>query len=83
MHFACWGGEADPALLRLLAAHGAKPDDGLYEALWAGDLAAADVLIELGASPDSWSHVGNRPMLHEMIQWGRNTAALWLLDREA
>ena len=83
MHFACWGGEADHALLRLLAARGAKPDDGLYEALWAGDLAAADVLVGLGASPDVWSHVGNRPMLHEMIQWGRNTAALWLLDRGA
>ena len=83
IHFACWGGEADPALLRLLAERGARPDDGLYEALWAGDLAGADVLIDLGASPDSWSHVGGRPMLHEMIQWGRNTAALWLLDRGA
>jgi ankyrin repeat protein len=83
LHFACWGGEADLQLLALLVARGAKPDDGLYEALWAGDFGAAAALVALGASPDGWSHVGKRPLLHDMIQWGRNNAALWLLARGA
>ncbi|HXQ10202.1 MAG TPA: ankyrin repeat domain-containing protein [Caulobacteraceae bacterium] len=83
IHFACWGGEADPAVLALLVARGANPADGLYEALWAGDLRGAGALVDLGASPDGWSHVGKRPLLHDMIQWGRNNAALWLLERGA
>jgi ankyrin repeat protein len=83
IHFACWGGEADPAVLALLASRGANPADGLYEALWSGDLAGAGALVDLGASPDGWSHVGKRPLLHDMIQWGRTRAALWLLERGA
>ena len=83
IHFACWGGGADPGLLALLVERGAAPGDGLYEALWAGDFEAASVLVSLGASPDGWSHVGKRPLLHDMIQWGRNKAALWLLGRGA
>jgi ankyrin repeat protein len=83
IHFACWGGDANPHLLALLVERGAKPGDGLYESLWAGDFNAASVLVGLGASPDGWSHVGNRPLLHDMIQWGRNKAALWLLGRGA
>jgi ankyrin repeat protein len=83
IHFACWGGEADPAVLALLVARGANPADGLYEALWAGDFKGAGALVDLGASPDGWSHVGKRPLLHDMIQWGRNNAALWLLERGA
>lgn len=83
MHFACFGGEADAELLNVLVSAGAKPDDGLYEALWSGDLAGAGTLISLGASPDSWSHVSDRPMLSEMIQWGRYPAALWLLKHGA
>ncbi|HLI65871.1 MAG TPA: ankyrin repeat domain-containing protein [Caulobacteraceae bacterium] len=83
IHFACWGGEADVALLALLVAEGADPAGGLYEALWSGDLAAARVLVDLGASVDGWSHVGKRPLLHDMIQWGRTKAALWLLSAGA
>jgi ankyrin repeat protein len=83
IHFACWGGEADPDLLELLARHGANPDDGFYETMWSGDFRAAAVLVDLGASPDVWSHVGKRPLLHDMIQWGRNNAALWLIEHGA
>lgn len=83
LHFACFGGGADLGLLRLLVGAGADPGDGLYEALWSGDLAGAGMLVELGASPDGWSHVSDRPMLSEMIQWGRNAAALWLLQQGA
>ncbi|HXQ47723.1 MAG TPA: ankyrin repeat domain-containing protein [Caulobacteraceae bacterium] len=83
IHFACWGGEADPGVLALLVSRGANPADGLYEALWSGDFAGAGALVDLGASPDGWSHVGKRPLLHDMIQWGRNSAALWLLERDA
>ena len=83
IHFACWSGAADPAVLALLVSRGASPADGLYEALWSGDFAGAGALVGLGASPDGWSHVGKRPLLHDMIQWGRNGAALWLLERGA
>jgi ankyrin repeat protein len=83
MHFASWGGGADPELLRFLAAHGADPGDGLYETLWFADFPAAATLLELGASPDAWSHVGKRPLLHDMIQWGRTSAATWLLEAGA
>jgi cytohesin len=83
IHFACWGGQADPNLLALLARHGANPDDGFYETMWSGDFKAAAALVDLGASPDVWSHVGKRPLLHDMIQWGRNKAALWLIEHGA
>ena len=83
LHFACFGGDAHPDLLRVLVSAGASPDEGLYEALWSGDFSGAQTLLELGASADSWSHVSARPMLSEMIQWGRNRAAIWLLEKGA
>ena len=83
LSLAAFRGDCDAALIELLIDHGADPRDGLYESLWQGDLATTAIVVRRGADVNlPWKSSG-RPMLSEMIQWGRNPAALWLLDAGA
>ena len=83
LSLATFRGDCDPALIELLIDRGADPQDGFYESLWQGDFATTAIVVRRGADVDrSWKSSG-RPMLSEMIQWGRNPAALWLLDAGA
>jgi uncharacterized protein len=83
LSLAAFRGDCDPALIELLIDHGADPQDGLYESLWQGDFATTAIVVRRGADVNRpWKSSG-RPMLSEMIQWGRNPAALWLLDAGA
>ena len=83
LSLAAFRGDCDPALIELLLDHGADPQDGLYESLWQGDFATTAIVVRRGADVNRPWRPSNRPMLSEMIQWGRNPAALWLLDAGA
>lgn len=83
LSLATFRGDCDPALIELLIDQGADPQDGLYESLWQGDFATTGIVVRRGADVNlPWSS-SDRPMLSEMIQWGRNPAALWLLEAGA
>jgi hypothetical protein len=83
LSLAAFRGDCDPALIELLIDHGADPQDGLYESLWQGDFATTALVVRRGADVNRPWKPSGRPMLSEMIQWGRNPAALWLLDADA
>ena len=83
LSLAAFRGDCDAALIELLLDHGADPQDGLYESLWQGDFATTAIVVGRGADVNRPWRPSDRPMLSEMIQWGRNPAALWLLDAGA
>jgi ankyrin repeat protein len=82
MHFACFSEKCDQALIEILIAHGATPQDGMYETLFKGDFATTELLVTHGAKVDGRWHNG-RPLLCEMVQAGRNKAVAWLLSHDA
>ncbi len=83
LSLAAFRGDCDGALIELLIDRGADPQDGLYELLWQGDFATTAIVVRRGADVNRPWKPSARPMLSEMIQWGRNPAALWLLNAGA
>jgi ankyrin repeat protein len=83
LHFAVYPGDADLEMVTLLLDEGADPQASFYETLWSGDFAAAALLAERGASVDGAWHESGRPLLHEMLHWGRTASAVWLLQAGA
>jgi ankyrin repeat protein len=83
LSLAAFRGDCDPALIELVIDHGADPQDGVYESLWQGDFSTTALVVGRGADVNKPWKPSGRPMLSEMIQWGRNPAALWLLDAGA
>jgi uncharacterized protein len=82
LSLATFRGDCDPALIGLLLDHGAEPQNGFYESLWQADFTTTALVLARGADVNApWD--SGRPMLSEMIQWGRNPAALFLLDAGA
>jgi ankyrin repeat protein len=82
MHFACFSEQCSHALIEVLIAHGAAPQDGMYETLFKGDFATTALLVKHGAKLNARWHNG-RPLLCEMLQAGRNKAVTWLLAHDA
>jgi cytohesin len=83
IHFVCFQQDIDLALLAFLLDHGSQPQEALYETLWQGEHAAAALLHARGASFEApWAGSG-RPMLCEMIHWGRAATATWMVGAGA
>lgn len=87
-----WGNEVDAAyfaasagnldIFRLLLDAGADPNRALPSTLWRSDMVFAEIALARGAEPDKSIQDG-RPVLNELIRWGRVDSALWLLDHHA
>lgn len=90
-----WLHEVDPiylaisahhfALAKLLLERGADSSSGLVTAMWnTGDDFArfGELCFEHGADPNAVRYE-KKPLLNDMVRWGRFQQALWLLDRGA
>jgi ankyrin repeat protein len=66
----------------LLLESGADPDSGLTSALWNATEAFAESALAHAASPDR-AISGGRPLLNDLIRWGRLRQAAWLLGHGA
>ncbi len=66
----------------LLLDSGGDPDSGLSCALWNATNAFAESALAHGASPDRAVSAG-RPLLNDLIRWGRLRQAEWLLAHGA
>jgi ankyrin repeat protein len=66
----------------LLLESGADPDSGLASALWNATEAFAELALAHGARPDR-AVSGGRPLLNDLIRWGRLRQATWMLGRGA
>lgn len=79
-HLAIGAGNLEMA--RLLLERGADASEALPAALWSRDMRFAELALSFGASPDCAGE-GGRPVLNELIRWGRLAPALWILARGA
>ncbi len=75
-----WGTK-NPAVARVLIAHGANPTDALGSAMWEEAWEFAEYLVGAGANVDARD--GDRTLLHERLHWGKTKPALWLLAHGA
>lgn len=78
------GFSANPKMVELLLASGADPDAGrpLLGALWRGDAAVANLLIECGAEVEFEAEKGWTPLVL-MAHWGRTAMVEVLLKHGA
>jgi hypothetical protein len=79
-YFAASSGQRD--LFELLLARGADATAALPSAAWQKDLTFAEIALRHGARPDD-ARADGKPLLNQLIQWGRIQSALWLLARGA
>ncbi len=87
-----WGKSVDAAyfaiaarhleMLELLLTRGADAESALVAAAWQEDHAFAELTLAHGAKPDA-AREGDRPILNELVRWGRFDGALWLLEQGA
>lgn len=71
------------ALAKLLLERGADASSGLVTAMWnTGDdfVRFGELCFECGADPNAVRYE-KKPLLNDMVRWGRFQQALWLLDR--
>ncbi len=79
-YFAAGAGSAD--LFELLLARGADPHSALSHAVWGGHFGLAERALAHGGQPDRATANG-KPLLNDLIRWGRFPHTFWLLDRGA
>jgi ankyrin repeat protein len=68
--------------LKLLLERGANATGALPPALWRQDMRLAEIAMKYGAQPDK-AVDDSRPVLNNLVRWGRIEGALWLLGRGA
>lgn len=78
--FAVSAGNAE--LLVLLLAHGADATGALVSAAWQEDDAFAEICLRHGAVLNR-AKDGEKPLLNNMVRWGRLRWVCWLLDKGA
>jgi len=75
-------GRMNRPVFDLLLARGADPTSALSTALWAGACELADSALSYGAVADR-AVANGKPLLNDLIRWGRHQQAFWLLERHA
>jgi hypothetical protein len=79
-YFAASSGQRE--LFELLLARGADATAALPSAAWQNDTTLGELALQYGARPDD-ARADAKPLLNQLIQWGRIGSALWLLGRGA
>ena len=79
-YFAAGSGQVET--FELLLEHGSDADAALVHALWQKNSILRDIALRHGADIHRARDEG-RPLLNQMIRWGRVTEALWLLEHGA
>jgi ankyrin repeat protein len=75
-------GSKDEAMFDLLLDSGADATDALRHAVWSEAYKLAEAALAHGAILDRATASG-KPLLNEMIRWGRIPGTMWLLERGA
>jgi ankyrin repeat protein len=73
---------ANHEMFELLLRRGADATAALPSAVWQKTMDFAELALRYGAQLDG-ARDGDKPLLNEMIRWGRVDSALWLLERGA
>lgn len=76
-------GAGNGSMLELLLERGGSADDALAAAAWRETDDLARIALDHGASVERARTGDGRPLLNEMIRWGRVSWASWLLERGA
>ena len=69
-------------LFALLLKRGADPEAALPSAMWQGETGLVELTLAHGATLDG-AKDGEKPLLNQMIRWGRISQALWMLNHGA
>lgn len=75
-------GAGNRELTELLLERGADSTEALPSAMWQDGFELAEVCLAHGAKPDRATS-GDRPLLNDLVRWGRIEAAEWLIARGA
>lgn len=67
---------------RLLLERGGDPDAALSHAVWGNRFDLAEIALAHGGHPDR-SFANGKPLLNDLIRWGRMVGTLWLLAHGA
>jgi ankyrin repeat protein len=79
-YFACNSGQ--PEMLDLLLSRGADATAALPASVWKDAPILGEICLRHGADPDAASDSG-KPLLNNLIRWGRIGPALWLIVNNA
>jgi hypothetical protein len=79
-YFAAGSGQIDT--FELLLERGVNADAALVHAMWQNHTNMADIALRHGANVDR-ARDGKKPLLNQMIRWGRLKQTLWLLEHNA
>jgi ankyrin repeat protein len=80
VNFAVSSGNVE--ILELLLGRGADATAALASAVWQQDDSLAKICLRHGAKPNH-AKDAERPLLNEMVRWGRLRWVLWLLEKGA
>jgi hypothetical protein len=75
-------GAGHKEIFRLLLEAGADATGALLPAMWNEDLEYGEMCLAYGGKLDL-AREGEKPLLNEMIRWGRVKQALWMLEHGA
>ncbi len=79
-YFAAGSGQLDT--FELLLERGVNPDNALVHAVWQHGSALKDIALRHGGDVNR-ARDENKPLLNQMIRWGRVEETLWLLEQGA